>query len=666
MLRLVLEKSKWLSGLLIDKFQSLLRLLMQLLIEQSTSLLRLLTDFVKAFIPKKSAFYELFGSGVLALGVFSGLVLVTYDPADSLQLSDAGGTYSNMGGPAGAWLSEFLLSTFGLVSLPLALIMFLWGGLMALGFVQWPRTNRFAGFALILVVFCGLIHIEEPDPKATHLAHGLGGLIGAKLGNSLLHSVGYGGAVIGLVFTAVAGLVATGNLTTSNTAAFAAYVFSGLRRLVAHPASGKDRKAALAASQAHLDHGRRAAHSKTVVQDEDGESDLAVDLTSAVPSNPKPDVGIFQTGKAHTSEETDLAALVKQLETQLHEFKIEGKITNVTVGPVVTTLEYEPTAGTKAAKIANIANDIARMLRAQSVRVITAVPGKNTVGIEIPSEDRRVIRLGDVLKSPKYRSSEVVLPVALGVDTLGEPVVGDLVQMPHLLIAGTTGSGKSVFVNNLIAGLVCKNTAQEMRFVFIDPKMVELAAYKKLPHLACPVVSHIKTDAKALLHRMVEEMEQRYTSMLALETRNIQEFNETIRKHSQSEFEKFTGEWQPLPYVVFLIDEFADMILTLGKEAEELVARLAQKARAAGIHLVVATQRPSVDVVTGLIKANFPTRIAFRVQSGADSRVILDQTGAETLLGKGDMLYQSAGSLQRLHAALIEDSEVKKLVKACA
>ena len=319
-----------------------------------------------------------------------------------------------------------------------------------------------------------------------------------------------------------------------------------------------------------------------------------------------------------------------------------------------------------AAKIVSIANDIARILRAQSVRVIPALPGKNTVGIEIPSEQRRVIRLGDVLKSPKYRSSEMILPVALGVDTLGEPVVEDLVQMPHLLIAGTTGSGKSVFINNLIAGLVCKNTAKEMRFVFIDPKMVELAAYKKLPHLACPVISDIKTDASTLLNRMVEEMEMRYESMLALETRNIQEFNETIRKHRRSEFVKFNGKWQVLPYVVFLIDEFADMVFMLGKEAEELITRLAQKARAAGIHLVIATQRPSVDVVTGLIKANFPTRIAFRVQSGSDSRVILDQSGAETLLGKGDLLYQSAGTLQRLHAALIEDSEVKKLVKACA
>src|SRR5207302_8500703 len=265
----------------------------------------------------------------------------------------------------------------------------------------------------------------------------------------------------------------------------------------------------------------------------------------------------------------------------------------------------------------------ARMLRAQSVRVIPALPGKNTVGIEIPSEQRRVIRLGDVLKNTKFRSSEVILPVALGVDTFGEPVVEDLVQMPHLLIAGTTGSGKSVFINNLIAGLVCKNSAKEMRFVFIDPKMVELAAYKNLPHLACPVISDVKTQARAVLHRLVAEMENRYEMMLALEARNIQEFNETIRTRRRSEFVTFSGKWHPLPYVVFLIDEFADLILILGKPAEELITRLAQKARAAVIHLVIATQRPSVNVVTGSFKSHLPTRIAFRVQSGVDSRTIL-------------------------------------------
>ena len=637
-------------------------------------MVRMLIEKSKAFLPKASAFFELLGFAVLASGIFFGLALISYDPTDSIKLFATGKllatdeTYENMVGPAGAWLADFLLNTFGLVSFLIASILFFWGGMMALGFVRWPKTKRLVGVALIVVVFCGLIHIDEPNPKGTQLSNGFGGAIGTALGNTLLNSVGYGGAVIGLIFAAVAGLVVTGNLTVSSTARFVEYLLFLLQRLINEPIGKRGRRSisSLAAPQTNEENGARAA--RPITGDQDGESELGieVDLTSAVPKNGKPDVDIFQTSKASSSDKTDFPALVKQLESQLHEFKIEGKITNITVGPVVTTLEYEPTAGTKAAKIVSIANDIARVLRAQSVRVIPALAGKNTVGIEIPSEQRRVIRLGDVLKNAKFRSSEVILPVALGVDTFGEPVVEDLVQMPHLLIAGTTGSGKSVFINNLIAGLVCKNTAKEMRFVFIDPKMVELAAYKKLPHLGCPVISDIKTDAKTLLNRMVEEMEKRYESMLALETRNIQEFNETIRTRRRSEFVKFNGKWQTLPYVVFLIDEFADMVFMLGKEAEELITRLAQKARAAGIHLVIATQRPSVDVVTGLIKANFPTRVAFRVQSGSDSRVILDQSGAEALLGKGDLLYQSAGMIQRLHAALIEDSEVKKLVKACA
>jgi S-DNA-T family DNA segregation ATPase FtsK/SpoIIIE len=628
-------------------------------------MLRMLIEKSKTFL---GAFFELLGFAILASGIFSGLALITYDPMDSIKLPAINETYENMVGPAGAWLADFLLSTFGLVSLLIASVLLFWGGMMALGFVRWPQTKRFVGFALIVVVACGLVHVDEPHPPGTHLANGLGGAIGTTVGNTLLNSVGYGGAVIGLIFAAVAGLVVTGNLTVSNTAKSVEYLLFLLQRLISEPMGKRGRKpsASLPTPQTNGEDGQRAAQRRTGDQDEESEMGIEVDLTSAVPKHGKPDVDIFQTSKAHSSKNADFSALVKQLETQLHEFKVEGKITNITVGPVVTTLEYEPTAGTKAAKIVGIANDIARVLRTQSVRVIPTLAGKNTVGIEIPSEQRRVIRLGDVLKSAKYRSSEMILPVALGVDTFGEPVVEDLVQMPHLLIAGTTGSGKSVFINNLIAGLVCKNTAKEMRFVFIDPKMVELAAYKKLPHLACPVISDIKTDAKNLLNCMVDEMEKRYESMLALETRNIEEFNQTIRERRRNEFANFNGKWQPLPYVVFLIDEFADMILMLGKEAEELITRLAQKARAAGIHLVIATQRPSVDVVTGLIKANFPTRVAFRVQSGTDSRVILDQTGAETLLGKGDLLYQSAGATQRLHAALTEDSEIRKLVKACA
>jgi S-DNA-T family DNA segregation ATPase FtsK/SpoIIIE len=629
----------------------------------------------KALLPEQRTFFELLGFVVLATGIFCGLALFTYDPTDPTQIGPTGETYQNMGGPVGAWLANLLLTTLGLVSVLIAPVLFLFGALMALGFLRWPKPKRFVGFAVILVVLSGLMHIEHVKLGPTNLPHGLGGVIGTFLGNTLLKSIGYGGAVIGLTFAGVASLVMSGNLTVSNTAKFFEYLLYLLRRLASPPTS-KDSQRRIApltgplmsetSAHANGENGKRATQSMTADEGDDTEVDVALDLTSAVPKNGKPDLDMFQTSKVNPSKQTDFSALVKQLEGHLREFKIEGKITNTTQGPVVTTLEYEPAAGTKAARIVSVANDIARMLRAQSVRVIPALPGRSTVGIEIPSEQRSIIRFGDVVKSPKFRTEEFTLPVALGVDTFGTPVIEDLVQMPHLLLAGTTGSGKSVFINDLIAGLVCKKSAKDMRFVFIDPKMVELAAYKNLPHLACPVISDVRTQAKAVLNRLVAEMDNRYEMMLALEARNIQEFNETIRTRRRSEFVDFNGKWQTLPYVVFLLDEFADLILMLGRPAEELITRLAQKARAAGIHLIIATQRPSVNVVTGLIKANFPTRIAFRVQSGVDSRTILDQTGAETLLGKGDMLYQSAGRLQRLHAALLEDGEVRKLVRACA
>ena len=624
----------------------------------------------KAVLPSSRTFFELLGLVLIATAVFCGLALFTYDPTDPTRIVTSGDVYRNMGGPAGAWLADTLLGAIGIVSLLIAPVLFFFGLAMALGFIRWPKTKRFVGFAAVLVVCAGLAHIEHPDLGMTRLPSGHGGAIGTVLGDTLMRTIGYGGAVIGLSLAGIASLVISGNLTVSGTARFLEYLIFVLGRIASQPTGRENRKAASPltgeAAATNGENGKRSARSVAADNGDASEIDVPLDLTSAVPRNGKPDLDMFQPSKVSASKRTDFTALVAELEGHLREFKIDGKITNTTEGPVVTTLECEPGAGTKAARIVSIANDIARMLRAQSVRVIPALPGRNTVGIEIPSEQRSIIRFGDVIKSPRFRSDELTLPVALGVDTFGNPVVEDLVQMPHLLLAGTTGSGKSVFINNLIAGLVCKRTAKEMRFVFLDPKMVELAAYKNLPHLACPVISDVRTQAKAVLERLVDEMESRYEMMLSLEARNIQEFNETIRTRRRSEFGQFNGKWQPLPYVVFLIDEYADLILILGKPAEDLITRLAQKARAAGIHLIIATQRPSVNVVTGLIKANFPTRVAFRVQSGTDSRTILDQIGAETLLGKGDLLYQSAGRLQRLHAALLEDHEVRKLVKACA
>jgi S-DNA-T family DNA segregation ATPase FtsK/SpoIIIE len=276
-----------------------------------------------------------------------------------------------------------------------------------------------------------------------------------------------------------------------------------------------------------------------------------------------------------------------------------------------------------------------------------------------------MIGFGDLVDSKEFRSDKRRLPIAMGVDIFGQPVIEDLAEMPHLLVAASTGSGKSVFMNTLIGSLISRHTAQTLRFIMIDPKMVEMAAYASLPHLACPVLTDPSTEAKAVLNDLATEMDERYKQMRALGARNIDSFNDIIKARKRTEFVDFDGPWAPMPYVVLIIDEMADMMMLLGKEAEAPITRLAQKARACGIHLVIATQRPSADVVTGLIKANFPTRVAFRVLSGVDSRTILDQNGAETLLGKGDMLYLASGGTRRMHGAYLSDSEVQAMVQAC-
>jgi S-DNA-T family DNA segregation ATPase FtsK/SpoIIIE len=298
--------------------------------------------------------------------------------------------------------------------------------------------------------------------------------------------------------------------------------------------------------------------------------------------------------------------------------------------------------------------------------VLAPIPGKDTVGFEVPNGERSIIGFADLIEAPDFKNPKKKLPIAMGVDIFGKPIIEDLAEMPHLLVAGSTGSGKSVFMNTLIGSLIARHSAKDLRFIMIDPKMVEMAAYNSLPHMARPVVTDAAADAKQVLNEVVSEMEDRYQRMRAVGVRNIDGFNEAVKTRKKSEFLDFNGRWAPMPYLVLIIDEMADMMMLLGKDAEQPITRIAQKARAAGIHMVMATQRPSAEVVTGLIKANFPTRVAFRVLSGIDSRTILDQSGAETLLGKGDMLFLSSGGTQRLHGAFLSDGEVQSMVKATA
>ncbi len=399
----------------------------------------------------------------------------------------------------------------------------------------------------------------------------------------------------------------------------------------------------------------------------------------------------------------ELIANSRRLEQTLLNFKIGGKVVEVQPGPVITLYEFEPAPGVKVQKVISLADDLAMALKVASVRVYAPVPGKGTVGIEVPNSIREIVRLRDLVETPIYNDPQYQIALALGKDTFGDPFIADLAKMPHLLIAGATGTGKSVCINSLLLSLLYRNTPQDLRLIMIDPKMLELSVYEDIPHLKAPVVTQAKR-AKGVLWWAVEEMEKRYSLMKELGVRNLASYNALVSSKQQElgvktqknkeiielqekdivsamseqarlnrdveedEFKKinsYNKHLEQLPRIVIVVDELADLMLTVGREIEELLTRLAQKARAAGIHLILATQRPSVNVITGLIKANFPSRISFKVASRIDSRTVLDASGAEKLLGQGDLLFLSpgAGRPKRLHSPFVSDKEVHDVVQ---
>jgi S-DNA-T family DNA segregation ATPase FtsK/SpoIIIE len=360
----------------------------------------------------------------------------------------------------------------------------------------------------------------------------------------------------------------------------------------------------------------------------------------------------------------DLTNEANLLVTKLADFDIDGRVTEIHPGPVVTTFEFEPAAGVKVNQIVSREDDLALALRAQRIRILAPIPGKGAVGVEIPNRRRRTVYLREVLCSPQYESSEAALKVPLGVDVVGQPFVADLTQMPHLLVAGATGSGKSVCLNSIITGLLFQHDPHTLQMIMIDPKMLELSAYNGVPHLVMPVITQPKRAAGAL-GWAVREMEKRYKLMATCGARNIAAYNDKVRAGQVPVTEDAPGPASPLGFLVVFIDELADLMLTVPAEIEEPIARLAQMARAVGIHLVLATQRPSVDVITGVIKANFPSRIAFQVASKTDSRTVLDMNGAENLLGRGDMLFTPAGRPEpyRIHGAYVSEEETGQVVE---
>lgn len=650
---------------------------------------------IKDAAPPKSAWVEAWGFLLLGTGVFLALACYSFSPSDYsnfgvLQKVD------NLAGPWGAWLSRQLLSLFGVTGLLWPIVFIVWGGLTITGFVLVPKARRFIGFVILTAVLAGYAELLLPLTELPLPTFGFGGNVGSTLKMRLMPQLGFGGSLVALAIFGLVAQVLVGNLELSRTAdvskeasqvGWKKFKLFWKRHILNQDgyknAPGMSRNVRVPEAYVKSNKTRRPGpknstptttqHSGDVTTNMNVSGDVSAHEENAATGlvmsfdykgnlHANPAATMFSKSSALKDMSKTFKEKAEYLTKQLEEFKIMGKVTDVTQGPVVTTYEFSPAPGTKLSKISALGDDLARMLKAQSLRVLTPIPGKDTVGFEVPNPERAMIGFRDLVENKDFKSPKLQLPIAMGADIFGKPIFADLANMPHLLVAGSTGSGKSVFMNTLIGSLICRHQAKDLRFVMIDPKMVEMAAYNDLPHMACPVITDPAGEALDALTQLVAEMDERYHRMRSVGARNITSFNQIIKSKKKSDFKSYKWKWTPMPYIVLIIDELADMMMVLGKDAEAPITRLAQKARACGIHLVIATQRPSAEVVTGLIKANFPTRVAFKVLSGIDSRTILDQSGAETLLGKGDMLFLEAGGAKRIHGAFLSEDEVAKMV----
>jgi len=621
-------------------------------------------------------------------------ILITHNAADpGFSTTGDGGPLHNLGGRIGAWLSDLLLMLFGVsawwwVVLAAAYVIHIFRHLdeppLAGGRQRWFRLG---GFGLLLLASTGIEWLRTWH-WAVALPDTHGGVAGAGLGAAMGALFGFtGGSLILLLMMAVGFSLFTGVSWLSMAERTGAGVEWAWWKSIQTWQAYRDRKLGEVAQQKReakvsVEKKKRVEAPpiriepvvKEVPQSERAVTEKQAPLFSDLPDSPLPPLHLLDPADeaVETASPEALEFTSLMIERKLAEFGVEVKVVSASPGPVITRYEIEPAMGVKGSQIVNLAKDLARTLSVISIRVVEAIPGKHTMGLEIPNPKRQIVRLSEILGSKAYHDSVSPLTVTLGKDIAGNPVVADLGKMPHLLVAGTTGSGKSVGVNAMILSLVYKSDPSAVRMIMVDPKMLELSIYEGIPHLLAPVVTDMKQAASAL-NWCVGEMERRYKLMSAVGVRNLAGYNQKVRDAKKAgtplthPFSLTPDNPEPLetmPMIVVMIDELADLMMVVGKKVEELIARLAQKARAAGIHLILATQRPSVDVITGLIKANIPTRIAFQVSSKIDSRTILDQMGAEALLGQGDMLYLPPGTglPQRVHGAFVSDNEVHRVV----
>ncbi len=637
-----------------------------------------------------------------ALAAYLLLSLMSYYPQDpGWSHRGPANLIHNFGGLVGAWFADVFLYLFGYLAYLFPLMVGFSGWLVfrgrnpSGGIDMNVLSIRWAGFLLTVASGCGLATLHFIIEPGT-LPLDAGGVFGKLVGDNLADLFNPLGATLFLLALFLTGVTlftglswlhvmdTTGRWTLLALAWLGAR-FTQFRTHLAAQRARRQREDKVAAKQKKRNlFDRKPPRIEPVIRkvetSERVERERQVQMFDAPPNTELPPLSLLNDPYQHQEgySEEALEALSRLVEMKLLDFGIEVEVVAVQPGPVITRFELHPGPGVKVSQISNLAKDLARGLSAISVRVVDQIPGKSVVGLEIPNEYREIVALSEILKSPEYDESGSPLTLALGKDISGQPAVVDLAKMPHLLVAGTTGSGKSVAVNAMVLSLLYKTLPSDVRMIMIDPKMLELSVYEGIPHLLTPVVTDMKEAANAL-RWCVGEMERRYRLMSTMGVRNLAGFNrkvhEAIDKGEPIPDPMFNPEdvleenpevptLQPLPVIVIIIDELADMMMVVGKKVEELIARLAQKARAAGIHLILATQRPSVDVLTGLIKANIPTRIAFQVSSKIDSRTILDQSGAEQLLGHGDMLYLPPGSgvPVRVHGAFVDDPEVHRVV----
>ncbi len=636
-----------------------------------------------------------------AVTVYLILIFLTYSPADpSWSHASVVPKLHNLGGRAGAWLADLLLFIFGFSAWWLCIfsLRLVWLGYRRLSqrflLKKEPEPEhrhenviRGIGFFLLMVGSVALEYLRMYSLKAS-LPNAPGGVLGKLIGSAAQEAFGFMGATLLLLLLFGLGFSLFFHVSWLGVAERIGETIEMMVQAIRNLYGAReDRKVGVVAAvkrEEVLVHERakiveaapmRIEPQIVVVPKSDRvEKERQVSLFNDMPDTNLPPLSLLD--EAPQLQETvsieTLEFTSRLIEKKLSDFGIAVKVVAAYPGPVVTRYEIEPATGVKGSQIVGLARDLARSLSLTSIRVVETIPGKNYMALELPNPKRQIVRLTEIISSKVYNDSHSSLTIALGKDIAGNPVVADLAKMPHLLVAGTTGSGKSVGINATILSLLYKSDPNQVRLILIDPKMLELSIYEGIPHLLAPVVTDMRQAGHAL-NWGVNEMERRYKLMSKLGVRNLAGYNTKIAEAEKNE-QKIPNPFsltpdapeplEKLPTIVIIIDELADLMMVVGKKVEELIARIAQKARAAGIHLILATQRPSVDVITGLIKANIPTRIAFQVSSKIDSRTILDQMGAEALLGMGDMLYMPPGTglPVRVHGAFVSDEEVHRVV----